>query len=66
MSAVTVLPHESLGNQSDSKKKNDWSLLFCRALGDVSTNQGAEGGDDGKRGTINSLTSLNVHLMMHT
>ena len=25
-----------------------------------------EGEDEGKGGTINSLTSLNVHLMMHT
>lgn len=32
----------------------------------MSTSQGVEGGDEGKGGTITSLTSLNVHLMMHT
>lgn len=33
---------------------------------DVSTSQRAEGEDEGEGGTINFLTSLNVHLMMHT
>lgn len=44
------------------KKKKLGESDFCRGEGDVSTSQG----DEGEGGTINSLTPLNVHLMMHT
>ncbi len=51
-------------------KKNWGESVFCRGERererDVSTRQGVEGGDEGEGGTITPLTSLNVHLMMHT
>lgn len=50
------------------EKKRNWgeSAFLRRSERDVSTSQRVEGEDEGKGGTINSLTSLNVHLMMHT
>lgn len=48
------------------KKKKSGESDFCRGEGDASTSRGVGGGDEGEGGTINSLTPLNVHLMMHT
>lgn len=48
------------------RKKKVGESALCRGESDVSTSQRVQGGDEGEGGTINSLTSLNVHLMMHT
>lgn len=55
------------GKRETNEKK--WrEPAFCRAerLRYASTSQRVEGGDEGEGEAINSLTSLNVHLMMHT
>lgn len=63
MSAVTVAPQGTVGDQFFLK----WvSFAFCREEREVSTNQDVDAGDESEGETINSLTPLNVHLMMHT